>query len=248
MKKYLTILALILTAAFADSSLAQKTEVYISANSGLFSFTGPSASRTSQINTDYFLSAPLAREVTGYTNSVLGKLSGLSYGISSHIQRVSRGNFISGIGLSYEDLRSKVLIDKVIVTNNIAPIPENAVGKTILSNRFVNISPYLGYRIKRDQISLDLAAGFDLGYLLRSYEEGKAETVSDRVATTSLEREWGINLDVRPKLQATVQYQRTGVFASYARGLSNYYNEYDGGDFKATSQMTRFGITYRVTR
>lgn len=246
MKKLFTTLTLVLTAVFAGHSLAQKTEVYISVNSGLFSFTGPSASKTSQINTDYFLAAPLAKEVTGSTNSVLGKLPGFSYGVSGQIQRVSRDNFISGVSIAYEDLRSKVRIDKVLIINNIVTISENAVGKAILSNQFLNLSPYLGYRIKINQISLDLTAGLDVGYLLSSKEKGEAKTITDRVATTSREREWGINLDVRPKLQAAALYRRIGVYACYAKGLSNYYNEFIGGNFEARSQLMRFGVNYKI--
>ncbi len=242
MKKHFAILVLAAATCIPLTSFAQKTEVFLSLNSGLFSFAGPSAVRTSQINANYQISDPLSKSVTGYTNSTAGSLSGFSYGISSRIQQVTRGNFIVGAGIGYEDLRSKVLIDEV----SASPTSETATGKSILSNRFVNASPYLGYRIKMKQVSLDLTAGLDVGYLLKSNEKGEAVTVSGQTITTNRERDWGINFDLRPKVQAAIMYQRFGVYAGYTLGLRNYYNEFDGGNFNAHSRMVRFGATYKI--
>ncbi len=245
MKKYFTILAFVLAAGCALPSFAQKTEVHVSLNSGLFSFAGPSAVRATSIITDSYVLTPLSGNTSGYTNSVAGKLPGTSYGLSTQMQRVSRRNFIIGIGLGYEDLRSKVLINEASIDAGITYYSRDAEGKTILSNQFINATPYLGYRIKMREVALDLTAGFDVGYLLNSKEIGKAKT-ADLVVTTSRDRDWGIDFDVRPKAQIAISFQKFGTYAGYAVGIPNYYGEMACGNSKAYSRLMRFGVTYKI--
>lgn len=246
MKSYLMPIALTIAACISWPSFAQKTEVYLSLSSGLFSFNGTSATRTDRITVNANPYIPYETNPNAYTSNPTGKIPEFSYGASGQIQRVSSRSFIFGIGLGYENLRSSVRVDQVIFTQNIAPISEAATGKIILSNQFLNVSPYLGYRIKINEISLDLTAGMDVGYLMNSREEGKAKTITDYVITTYYNRDWGIDFDVRAKMQATVSYRRFGIYAGYAQGIPNYYGEMDCGNSEARSRMIRLGLVYKI--
>lgn len=246
MKNYFTPIALSIAACISLPSFAQKTEVHLSLNSGLSSFNGPSATRTDRITVNANRYVPYETRPNAYTSNTVGKIPEFSYGASGQIQRVTSRSFIFGIGLGYENLRSSVRVDKVIFTQNITPISEAATGKIILSNQFLNVFSYLGYRIKMNEILLDLTTGVDVGYLMNSREEGKAKTVTDYIITTYYNRDWDIDFDVRAKLQATVSYHRFGIYADYAQGIPNYYGEMDCGDSEARSRMVRLGVTYKI--
>jgi len=84
----------------------QKTEIKGALNSGLFSFSGLTARGTTSINWD-------DQTNSGYTNGVYGSKCALCYGISINLNRVTKRNFLFGIDLGYETLRSKMNIDRI---------------------------------------------------------------------------------------------------------------------------------------
>jgi len=84
----------------------QKTEIKGALNSGLFSFSGLTARGTTSINWD-------DQTNSGYTNGVYCSKSALCYGISINLDRVTKRNFLFGIDLGYETLRSKMNIDRI---------------------------------------------------------------------------------------------------------------------------------------
>ena len=119
------------------------------------------------------------------------------------------------------------------------------MGQTILSNHFVNASPYLGYRIDSKTVEFDLTAGLEVSYLLGVRERGKAVS-NGAIYRTSQARDTGINFDVRPKLQLSATHKKVGLYVGYAHGLPNYLPGYDGGNLEARSRLIRFGIVYKI--
>lgn len=230
---------LLLTALITSFSFGQKTESILALNANLFSFQGYSAEKSSQIN----LSTDGA---TGYTNNPFGGQNGVSYGASYQIQRVSRRNFIAGISVGYENLRSKTTLNAVNGYNKqTGTYQDVASGQTYLSNNQLNAFPYVGYRIGLQQVSVDLTAGLDVGYLLSSKEIGKATDTNGKTYSTSIDRT-GLKTDVRPRAQITVFYKRVGAYTSYAYGLSNYKSGWVGGRNDCTSTVIRFGVMYKI--
>jgi hypothetical protein len=235
--KTLVVLLLITTQA-TNLSVGQSTESILALNSGLFSFHGVSAEKTSQINL-------ASNGSSGYTNNPFGAKNGLSYGLSYQIQHISRGNFITGISVGYENLRSKTTIDRVNGYDNTGTFQEVVAGQTYLSNNLINAFPFLGYRIKRNQFSIDLIGGLDIGYLLSSREKGEATGVNGKTYSTSLDRT-GIKTDLRPRVQLAVFYGKIGAYAGYAYGLSNYRSGWVGGRNECNAELIRFGILYKM--
>ena len=229
---------LLLTTLTINLSFGQKTESILALNSGLFSFQGYSAEKSSQINL-------ASNGTTGYTNNPFGGKNGLSYGVSYQIQRVSRGNFIAGIGVGYENLRSKTTITGVNGYDKTGTFQDIASGQTYLSNNQINAFPYLGYRVGIRQVSVDLTGGLDIGYLLNSKESGKATGVNGTTYTTSLDRT-GIKTDLRPRVQVAVFYRKVGAYTSYAYGISNYKSGWVGGRNECNSTVIRFGVLYKI--
>ena len=126
--------------------------------------------------------------------------------------------------------------------------PVEARGETYLKNKFINISPYVGYRINLKKMKLDLMPGMDLGFGLSTYENGKATTTdgSNTTVQTDLKPEKA-PADVRLKFGAALIYNKFGLTASYAHGLSNYQANLIGDDdFEAHSELMRLGVSYRL--
>ena len=229
----LSVLAVILSYPL----FAQKTEHFLLLNSGLFAFQGASAEKTSQIN--------LYSGNTGYTNNPFGAERGLSYGLSYQIQYVSKGNFIAGVNLGYENLRSKTTINAVNGFDGKATFQETASGRSNLSNHFINGFPYVGYRILSRQISVDLTGGFDIGYLVKSVEDGQAIGNNGTKYSSFLDRT-GVKFDIRPRLQLSAGYARIGAYVGYAYGFSNYRRGWVGGQNQCNAEVIRFGLMYKL--
>jgi len=232
---------------FAATDLfAQKIELSVQANSGLFHYSGKSATKQSFI-------IETSQGSGNYTNNPYGNKNGFSYGGDLQAQLVCKGGFIAGAQAGYDILRSKVDITGVAplynteyipFTNSIGIQPIPAKGETYLKSTFMNFNPYLGYRIKTARINIDLMPGLDFGFNLSSREKGKAiannityQTNRDRGKTPN---------DVRLKFGAAAIYKQFGLTASYAHGLTNYESKMISGDFEAHGELIRFGLSYRI--
>ncbi|OIN58487.1 hypothetical protein [Arsenicibacter rosenii] len=232
-------------------SFGQKTEMMLTLESGLFSFRGHSAESTSFLNV-----YNRGSSYEGYTNNAFGSKSGISQGGSFQIQRINKRKLFAGIGIGFENLLSKIdLLDVYVstpVTGGSTVIHTGAnpnlpvIGHTYLSNRFVTLNPYIGFRFPTEfGVAIDFQAGFDAGYLLSARENGRAELSNGTVYTTSTDRKY-ISLDIRPRLQATLHYRKIGLFAGYSHGLVNYKEGWIGGINEAYSKYLRFGAQYRL--
>lgn len=211
-------------------AVAQQSEFSVSLNSGLFSFEGAGVESTTNINE--------AR----YTNNPYGSHPALSYGISTDYKYVTAGRFIAGVGLGYEKLRSRVDIDKVFLNT----MPLEATGRTFLSHEFLNLNPFIGYRLPIRQVVVDLTVGIDVGILLNAYERGRATASNGQVFTASSDRAHMMNTDLRPRIQLEAHYKQYGIYVGHSTGLSNYQEGMVGGvEHGAWSKMLRFGVSYR---
>ena len=233
MKKILLTITALLILTIAHGQI---TEYRISLNSGLFSFTGLSASATSSI-------IPGDQLNLSYTNNPYGSKSGLCYGLSGNIQRVTKQNFILGLDLGYEVLRSKVIINQIDGSTVESIYP--ATGKTFLNNNFLNTNPFFGYRIVSKPIVLDITAGIDYAYCLNANEAGHATDSNGRKYETSRERKT-IKSEVRPRIQISTNYKEFGLYLGYSYGLTNYMSGYWGGTWESYARLLRFGLTYQI--
>jgi hypothetical protein len=227
---------LLLSVLVAHSAFGQKTEHFIGLNSGFFSFQGPSATKYSSLNIS---------SSGGYTNNPFGAKSGLSYGISYQIQHVSKSNFIAGVSIGYENLRSQTTINTVDVFTGTANEQRIVSGRSNLSNQFINGYPYLGYRFAIRQVAVDLTGGVDLGYLFSTNDIGRATDASGQKYQVSRERD-NVKLDIRPRLQLSAYYARLGIYGGYAHGLVNYRSGWVGGTNQCNSELVRFGVLYKL--
>ena len=225
------LITLFLLGALAPlSALAQKTEVSINLNSGLYSYGGVATISVSAING------------TVYTNNPYGTRGGLSYGLSFNAKRITRGNFVFGADLGYEMLRSKLKLDYMDVIGDIA---SNFEGRTYLNTSFINLFPYLGGRFWVSEQAFDLVGGADLGYILSAREKGDAKSVDNSSFHIETDRDRkNLKTDFRPRIQLSTRFDQVGAYVGYAQGVKDYKAGMVGGPTGAYSRMWRVGLSY----
>ena len=230
------ILLAIVAALSLTTSYAQKTEFSVSLNSGLFSFRGESAEKSSMF---YYADEDQIRY-----NNPYGLKSGLSYGASISIKRVTKTNVLVGLDAGYEILQSKILIHAITHSTYSSSFTP-ATGHTYLNSSFINVFPSGGYRFLCRNINIDLTGGLDIGFCTDAKTKVSVEA-SNGEKYESTTKSKMISTDIRPRVQVSAYYKAIGVYAGYSRGLVNYKSDYWGGDSKAYSNMIRFGVTYRI--
>ena len=222
----------------------QKNEYGISLNSGLFSFGGKYPVKKTFIN--------LAQSVysSGYTNNPYGTQNGIGTGLSVNFKHITKGNCIAGVDFGFENMKSKVTIDQVYDSWNSLNY-ENATGKTFLNYHFINLFPFVGHRLKFNELAIDVIGGIDMAYVLSADEKGDAISESGNHYTTAVERKTQ-SFDFRPRVQVSADYNKFGVYIGYSYGLVNYINGYyvagsiGTSSAASDSRIIRFGLTYRI--
>lgn len=228
---------LLLTFFLATTVSAQNTEYSIHLNSGLFSFGGESATRSS------FIIVSDVATIDNYTNNPYGKEKTFSYGLAGQIQRISNRNFILGLQAGYEVLRSQVQITRV--SGEFLEPPEVRSGQTTFTHEFIHLYPHVGQQFSINPFTVDFTLGPEFGFNLSSRENGEATTESDFNVKTDTERnDPGTDLRIRPAL--TVSYQNWGISAGYSFGLHNYSKDLIGGERKRYSRLIRVGVHYQI--
>jgi hypothetical protein len=231
-------IAFLFTFLALSTIYGQKTELRVSLNSGLFSFTGQSAAEVSQINLNN-------QSNTGYTNNPYGSKNGLCYGVSLNVRRVTKNSIIYGIDFGYETLRSKISLNSINGFDGTATYQKEASGETFLNNKSLNLNPFGGYRFSINKFPLYLVGGFDIGYILDTREKGNATATDGIEYSTSLDRKT-IKQDFRPRIQISTDYKKFGLYLGYSVGFVNYKEGYLGGINEAYSKIIRFGLTYQI--
>ncbi len=218
-------------------SYGQSTEISIQAGSGLFSFGGESATKTSFINVSDVASIP------SYTNNPYGKYNGFSYGFGAQIQHMTKSAFIFGLQICYESLSSKVKIDGVSGPFGTWSVVE---GKTILTSNFININPFIGKRFELlGNINTDFKFGFDFAACLSSKEKFDIALSPGNNITGSMDRSKP-NLDFRPRIEMVNYYKKVGLSIGYSYGLTNYTPEMDGANMENQARYFRLGLSYII--
>lgn len=229
---------------------AQKLEVTLHANSTLSHFTGSSAVKESAIQEGY------AGPDSNHTVNPYGKKYAVGFDIGGQAQLVTKYGFIAGVGAGYELLRSRTSITTVYpavyyttifpFTNYAVYYGDNATGAVTLNSSFVNLSPYIGYRVKLKTISFDLLPGAEFAITTSVKERGVAY-VANRTYNypTSYSRR-KIPVDTRLKFGLIANYQNITINFAYAHGLSNYNHDITNPTPNIKSELFRLGIGCRI--
>jgi hypothetical protein len=231
---FVTIIPLLLT----QLSYAQKTEINFDAYSGLFSFRGAGATSNSYIDSYPFSSIP-----SKFTINPYGKKSAFSYSLEFQGQRITKRKNIYGFGIGFEELISRVHINKIGISGDPAYLHYPASGKTELKNTFITFNPFVGHIYSFRKVTFDILTGLDLSFCLESNENGNATTTTKdyHLHLTVQNNKEKPSIDFRPRIQIKAQINKLGFLAGYSLGLTNYQIPYNP---KAYSSFLRLGLGY----
>jgi hypothetical protein len=234
---------------FLIAVFGQKTDIQLAFNSGLFSFAGTSPTKTTFINKRTFFTHPEpANDKQAYTNNPYGAIPEICYGLAASVRRVSKKNLLFGFEMSYEVLRSRVNIDRVVdpISSSFAGnMP--ATGKTNLNFTFLNAYPHIGYRFQTAQFHFDWIVGFDAAFGINAQERGKATAENGNTYVLKNEKSHP-KFDPRLRSQIAISFnEKIDLYIGYSYGFWNYKSEFVGiTDDNAFARMIRFGVAYRL--
>lgn len=250
---------------------AQKTEINVNAYSGFFTFWGNGATT----NSWYILPAS---NVNTAVYSPYGKKSAGFFSFEIQVQKVIQKNRIYGIGLSFETAKTRVNIDSAYTKfggpYNFAfgpygpgiyssSRPLHIDGSLTLHNTYITINPFIGQRIFYKKITVDVLAGVDVAYGLKSMEKLHAagsETSNNGMnysvysGSFTYERK-SPSVDLRPGIKLKIQYQHLGVLLGYSLGITDYqknnndnptYLDVRPNNESTFSSIVRLGISWRI--
>jgi len=218
------------------NTYGQSTEIHFNAYSGLFSFRGDGATSTAWMNIEHMV------RPFNITSNPYGNKSAFSYAFEIQGQRITKHKNIFGIGLSYEKLSSKVIIDTVFESGCFIYRLFPARGETSLKNSFITLNPYIGRRFSIGKMGFDVLAGIDLAYCIKSKESGSASIGSEKNITTANNMQKP-SIDFRPRFQINAQIDKFGLLAGYSLGLTNFQPK---NNPKAYSSFLRIGLSYQL--
>jgi len=213
-------------------SYAQKTEVSLALNSGLFYFSGSGAGNTSFFNYN-------ATNNIGYVNNPWGTDATISYGLSGEVKYLTKSGFLVNADLGIELLRNRKDLLPQDGTSNFN-------GESYLTQTFLNLYPSLGYRLNSNQVSIDLLLGMDLAYSLNAKEKVNVNSSTGLAFSTDRKRET-IDFDIRPRPQIGINYKNYGLYIGYSVGTKNYQDNIIGSkNSEVRANYLRFGINYNL--
>lgn len=154
--------------------------------------------------------------------------------------------FLLGTQLGYEQLRTTAKIDKAYgVWSHSSSMIHPADGKAVIIANYINLHPYIGWRITQRQVDLDLTLGSDIGFSQQMKERSEA-TMEDGTEIKIREDRSESITDFRPRLGIAGYRGHFGVSMSYAHGIKNYRANMDGADMKLYTRVFRLGLLYRL--
>lgn len=182
-----------------------------------------------------------------YVNQPWGPNSGFSYGFGMEFKKVAKRKIIWGVDLGFESLQSKkniYWINEVSVQNYVP-----AIGHSTMRNSYINIFPFLGYRIVCNKINIDLQGGGDMAFspiLPHEKAEAKAIATGDVIQCniSSRDHPGSAPVDFRWRVQCAIGYKKWKLFSGYSIGLLN--QEGQTAKEHSYARYFRFGISSRI--
>jgi hypothetical protein len=231
---------LILTILFILSIVelkAQGFEFSVQANTGLSYYVGQGTLHST------FLNVSSVSDHSGYPNGD-GNIASPIWGTDLQFQYTFKSNFVLGVQTGYEQISYKVDINGVY---DGAANETQATGYTNQHNGYININPYLGYRLKLDKVRLDVLPGFDIALGTNSYTTVNVKA-SDGTFYNKPSYDGAPATEIRARLGLAAYYQKFGITASYSHGTKDYNSGLASDSVLPTlyTELFRVGLSYRI--
>lgn len=224
-----------------SSIQAQHIEYNISGGIGLFHYV------TKEKQEPYY--SMINNGTPNYANVPYGNKNGLSYQFSFDLKKITRRHFLWGLGLEYEDVKSRKKINWFF-----DPYYEftSATGDVSLSNYFVALNPFVGYRWKWNQFYCDVMGGIDLAISVspaRQQGSGIVDSTHQQIHFDIKSHSYSgwDPFQTRARLQTELGYKKWGLLVGYSWGFYKGHLATMGGKpLYSFSRYFRAGISYRL--
>ena len=215
---------------------AQSFEISGQVNTGVSHYVGAGTVSSTFLNVD-------PQTHTGYPNGD-GNRNAVIFGADIQWQYTAKSNFILGLQTGYEALGSKIGINSVF--NEGANEP--ATGTFTDHLNYINLNPYFGYRFKLNKVKLDIMPGLDFALGVHGSESGKATTNDNTTYNASDVANGTTRSDVRLRFGLVAYYQKFGITASYAHGITDFNSGAVSDSVLPTLrvEVIRIGLSYRL--
>ena len=240
----------------ATPALAQRTEFSGQVHLGLFRFAGNGTQRATTINKDFSEPASPA----AYAPNPYGSSWGTGVGASVRAQYVGEKSWLAALNLGYDDARSRAAVMRFDVTppGYVGPSPITVAATGAAHLRVTQLTGFAGFgrRLGHGRVQVDALAGPEGAVLLAARETGSGthdDAFSKAGTAWTIDTPYPVahQLDWRVRADATAWYQRWGLAATYAWGLTDLRNALaDVPDYETNgavhSRTLRFGLAYRL--
>jgi hypothetical protein len=212
---------------------AQETEFRIRAGSGFFHYSGTGSVSSTALN----VSAKNA-----YLNNPIGTASGFSYDLSGIVRRITRYRLLYGVEAGFLSVQSKVGVDEIWAA---APDGGPAEGQGWYRSNYINLHPFIGYRILLGKIPFDLSFGNELAFGLKTIETAEVRQTNTG-KEFSIDRERGTTFRINSlRIQLGVVLNRWGIDMGYSAGKPVDHH-YTGLARDLRTDYLRIGFSYRI--
>lgn len=236
MRKKLPLLFTVLI-AFASITTAQKNELYLNLNSGMFHYTGE--------NRSYLIAETLEPfpASTGYVTP--GNKAGFGIEFSVTGQRVTKSRIIYAVDLAYQSLETRTGKFDVIV-NPLSSFFAPSNMDASIRRQFLAISPMLGYRLIDKKFRLDLKAGVEFGVPVGGKQKFKSVIIGNGQELNYEDKLKTKRPDNRIRFQLVGSYKRFALNAGYSVGITRYYPSEMEHKKEIFSRLLRLGVGFRL--
>lgn len=215
-------------------AFSQTHELRVGVTSGVSNFTGAGSEAKSLLIG--------STQQDFYTSNPYGKKYGINIGGALDYRYIFANNLILGLEGAYERLQTKIDLAGSEFMNG-------SRGQTQLNQQFINFNPFVGYRVFFEPMTMDIQLGMDIAKILSIKEKGSIEDKQGNKTDFDRDRGKIIDMDLRPRLQFNVNYDRYTVFAGYSWGLKDYTGQMLGSDPGAARlNVFRLGLQYQLLR
>ncbi|TCZ68641.1 hypothetical protein [Flaviaesturariibacter aridisoli] len=235
---------LLVAVLLAGGAHAQKNEMRIALNSGLFYFGGKGATPVTR-----YLLPPAG---PGSVSNPYGHRPALATGVAIEVLRVGAHRFVGGVSVSYERLRTSSRVDSLVINPYSASPQLNAAERESWvewSAGFGTMHVFFGGRVFDKRVKLDLTAGPEFAFPGSSKQRGRVTYFNNGrsyTETVSGDTE-NPGIDFRGRANVALRFSRIALHAGYSYGFTDYRQSKGFLAGKPTFlRGARFGISWTL--
>jgi hypothetical protein len=235
--------SLLFIVLFSGHCFAQHVEYNFGAGSGLYHYLSDKSHRMSLSYSFLNTSLGYRGPQISYMNDPNGEKSGFSFQFFAGVKKVTIHNLLWGIDVEFQSLQSKKNILYVFAYDS----SYASTGHCSLTNRYIDLFPYIGKRILIKNMYFDITGGIELAmgfFNSQQFDHAVINSTGQILQADIKLKGYGHNaMDGRFRLQSLTRFDKHwGILLGYAWGLTNLDGQNDPNH--SHSRYASIGINY----